>query len=152
MLDEDRKMLDIPGTIMKNGEDFSAPLNETALCALRSLPNYADKSGVIFVNQQHPGEPVVSNRSWFDRALALAKITNFKYHDARHHYASTLVQAGVSIQVVASLLSHKSLVMALRYSHLKPEQLHSAVAVLDGLSHNRTALISTQPFKKSVTA
>jgi integrase len=134
MLDEQRKMLDIPGSIMKNGEDFHCPLNEKALLAIRSLPTYAERNGLIFTNQQHPGEPVRMNDYWFTKAKKLAKVTDFHWHDCRHQYASHLVQRGVSLQVVASLLSHKSTVMAQRYAHLAPQQLHDAVAILDGIA------------------
>jgi site-specific recombinase XerD len=42
-----------------------------------------------------------------------------------------LVQSGVPIQVVKELLGHKDLRMTVRYAHLAPENLRSAVNVLD---------------------
>jgi integrase len=134
MVDEQRMMLDIPGSIMKNGKPFHQPLSPTALSALRLLPNYNDKNGLVFKNQQHPGQPVESNDWWFDRAKRLAKVSNFHWHDIRHDGASKLVRQGVSLQKVGTMLSHRSLVMAWRYSHLEPEQLHNDIGLIRGIA------------------
>jgi integrase len=42
-----------------------------------------------------------------------------------------LIQSGVDIHTVLALLGHKSLRMTARYAHLAPENLRSAVDVLD---------------------
>ena len=139
MVDEQRRMLDIPASLMKNGKPFHQPLSQAALSALRSLPSYKNKSGLVFENQQHPGQPVESNDWWFERAKKLASVTDFHWHDIRHDGASKLVQRGVSLQKVASLLSHRSLVMAWRYSHLAPEQMHADIELISGIHCTKTA-------------
>jgi integrase len=58
---------------------------------------------------------------------------NFHYHDLRHTFASWAVQRGAKLQEVKDLLGHRSLAMVLRYSHLSPEHLRSAVARLDAV-------------------
>jgi integrase len=40
---------------------------------------------------------------------------------------------GVHIRALQELLGHKTLAMTQRYSHLAPEQLQSAVKLLDGV-------------------
>jgi integrase len=107
------------------------PLNETVLACLKTLPNFEKQTGPIFVNQRHPDKPVRSNDHWFLKALAKAEIKNFKFHDIRHCYATTLVQLNVPLHRVAKLLGHKSLAMTLRYAHLAPSQLADDVALLD---------------------
>lgn len=65
--------------------------------------------------------------------LAVHKgIQDFHFHDLRHTFASHLVMGGVDITTVSRLLGHKSLSMTLRYAHLAPAHLVSAVNVLDG--------------------
>lgn len=44
----------------------------------------------------------------------------------RHHFASTLVSNGTDLSIVKELLSHKSLSMTERYSHLAPSAVKAA--------------------------
>lgn len=65
-------------------------------------------------------------------ALAVRKgIDDFHFHDLRHTFASHLVMAGIDITTVSRLLGHKSLTMTLRYAHLAPNHVVSALDVLD---------------------
>jgi len=70
-------------------------------------------------------------RSAWERAVDRAKLVDFHFHDLRHTFASWAVQQGASLQEVKDLLGHHSLAMTLRYGHLAPEHLRSAVARLD---------------------
>lgn len=68
----------------------------------------------------------------FAHACQLAGITNFRFHDLRHTFASWLVQAGVPLPEVRDLLGHASIEMTERYAHLAPERLKLAVGRLEG--------------------
>jgi len=128
MMDWTRNVLDIPRT--KNDEAGHVPLNSDVLAAIRSLSSWRECKGPIFRNQRHPEKPVLSNDHWFKPALAAAGISDFKWHDLRHTFASWLVQDGVPLERVSKLLGHKSLTMTMRYAHLAPNQLHEDVALL----------------------
>jgi len=53
------------------------------------------------------------------------------WHKLRHTFASQLVAAGVSLKATQELLGHSSISMTLRYAHLAPSALRSAVEVLE---------------------
>jgi integrase len=128
MIDWTRNVLDIPRT--KNDEPVHIPLNSDVVAALRLLPSWQERKGPIFRNQRHPEKPIMSNDHWFKPALKAAGITDFKWHDIRHTFASWLVQDGVPLDRASKLLGHQSLTMTMRYAHLAPNQLHEDVALL----------------------
>jgi integrase len=66
----------------------------------------------------------------FKKACSAAKITDFRFHDLRHTFASHLVMAGVDLVTVKELLGHKTINMTNRYTHLAPEHKAQAVAKL----------------------
>lgn len=80
---------------------------------------------------QHPtriftyrGEPVrgVNTKAW-KAALERAGITNFRWHDLRHTWASWHVQAGTPLHALQELGGWETVEMVRRYAHLAPEHL-----------------------------
>jgi integrase len=67
----------------------------------------------------------------FKKACDEAKITDFRFHDLRHTFASHLVMAGVDLVTVKELLGHVGIAMTVRYSHLVKEHKAQAVAKLE---------------------
>ena len=65
--------------------------------------------------------------------MKAAKIENLRFHDLRHTFASWAVQQGATLLEVKDLLGHHSLAMVMRYAHLAPEHLRSAVSRLDSV-------------------
>ena len=67
----------------------------------------------------------------FRRQCKDLKIDDLHFHDLRHEGTSRLFEAGFSIEQVALVTGHKDWKMLRRYTHLKPETLHSRKASQD---------------------
>jgi integrase len=66
----------------------------------------------------------------FTRACKELKISDLHFHDLLHEGTSRLFEAGFSIQQVALVTGHKDWKMLRRYTHLRPESLHSSPNVV----------------------
>jgi integrase len=88
------------------------------------------------------GDPIgkVTVYDAFKKVCGAAKITDFRFHDLRHTFASHLVMAGVDLVTVKELLGHKTINMTNRYTHLAQEHKAQAVAKLsERMRGERTA-------------
>jgi site-specific recombinase XerD len=56
-----------------------------------------------------------------ESVLKDGRITGFTWHCLRHTFGSRLVMAGVDIRTVQELMGHKTIAMAIRYSHRAPK-------------------------------
>ena len=57
-------------------------------------------------------------RKQWQKALKIAGINDFRFHDLRHTTASNLAMNGAGLRDIAEILGHKTLQMVQRYSHL----------------------------------
>lgn len=118
----------------KSGKIGSVPLNADARSALlsraRFRATYCPDSPWVFCDVK--GSRIQAVKRSFATACRRAGIENFHIHDLRHTCATWLVQAGVSIREVAEVLRHSDIRMTMRYTHLAPENVRSAVARLEG--------------------
>lgn len=73
----------------------------------------------------------------------LAGVPIVGWHSLRHTFASHLMTAGAPIHSVQTLLGHSSIEMTMRYSHLTPSVLRSAIDRLNG--QNEFWATSRQP-------
>jgi len=120
-------------TDTKNGETLAIPMNDRVVEILRDLAKRNLESPFYFPHgeDKYKGEALRNLKKSFRTALKEAKITDFKWHDLRHSFASRLVMGGVDLLSVQKLLGHRSARMTERYAHLSPEHLTSQIRVLD---------------------
>jgi site-specific recombinase XerD len=101
------------------------PINSVAKKALETLSKSRNGSPYVCAgSDQREGRDW---ERWFEGCLGEANITDFRWHDLRHTFASRLAMAGVSLRTLAELLGHKTLAMVMRYAHLAPAHLRDAV-------------------------
>lgn len=124
------KMLTVSAGNAKSRKARHIPLNAEALDVLKRWSKQGSGEGLVFPNAK--GERFTNiNKSW-DGLVTDANLTDFRFHDLRHDFASKLVMAGVDLNTVRELLGHADIAMTLRYSHLAPAKLAAAVALLGG--------------------
>jgi integrase len=109
--------------ITKSGRRREVPLNDDSDRALVSLGPKA--AGRVFQTR--------SIRTAFENAVETAKLDDVTFHTLRHTFASWAMMRGVSLREFQELLGHSSLAMTMRYAHLAPEHLRTAVSRLAGL-------------------
>jgi integrase len=120
--------------VTKSGRRREVPLNAESYDALVSLNPKA--SGRVFRTK--------SVRKAYENAVTNAKLDDVNFHTLRHTFASWAVMRGVSLKELQELLGHSSLAMTMRYAHLAPERLRSAVTRLEGLTSSQPTTESTQ--------
>lgn len=64
------------------------------------------------------GKNIYDLRKQWEKALRIADIEDFRFHDLRHTTASNLAMNGASLRDIAEILGHKTMQMTKRYSHL----------------------------------
>jgi len=117
----------------KNGEPRGVPLNKAAVGTLSTLePDSAKCEGEVFKRKN--GKDWGQMRTAFEKAVERAGLLNFRFHDLRHTAASHLAMRGRPLKEIQEVLGHKSFSMTLRYAHLSPMHLRTAVEALEGLT------------------
>ena len=121
----------------KNGQKRYIPLHGDVAELLSKMPRIG-----AYVFQDRDGEPLKWNghrdRMW-EKTIAAAGITDFKFHDLRHCVASTLAMRGASLQAIAAILGHSSTRMSERYAHLSPNHISATLALLPSLAGRQEA-------------
>lgn len=107
---------------------IAVPLSAMAVIVLRKqIGRHAQ-----YVFTYH-GQPVqqVNTKAW-RAALKRAGITDFRWHDLRHTWASWHAQAGTPLHVLQELGGWESSEMVRRYAHLSSEHLAEYVERMSG--------------------
>lgn len=127
-VDLNHAMLTVKGAGAKSGQTRHIPLNAEALDTLSRWKTQSKDSELVFPGKG--GKRFNNVDSSWEKLMKDANITDFRFHDLRHTFASRLVMAGVDLNTVRELLGHSDIKMTLRYAHLAPEVKANAVARL----------------------
>jgi integrase len=115
----DRRMLMIEHGDTKNGDALGVPLNDIAMAVLERQQGKHETS--VFT---YRGSPLRSaNTKAWRAALVRSGITDFRWHDLRHTWASWLRQNDVPTWVLQELGGWKSDAMVRRYAHMSVKHL-----------------------------
>jgi integrase len=112
----------------KNGTPRGVPLNHDAIAVLEAQRGNHPRFCFTY-----RGEPIgwdVTNTAW-QTALRKAGITDFRFHDLRHTWASWHRQAGTSCDELKDLGGWKSRSMVDRYAKFATENLQVAASRID---------------------
>ena len=120
-VDLGEKTVRIPRSRMKRSNMITLTVSDELMPFLLWLYEHRDQStGLLFPGVKNPSKPMEFETAW-KNALKRAGIKDFRFHDNRHSAGSYFTECGFTLAEVASLLGQKTLVMALRYSHVGEE-------------------------------
>lgn len=141
-VDMQRKVAWINPENAKAGKAIGVALNDTACKVLRD--QIGKHSRWVFVHTKAGTRsdgtktPEIrkmrcdDNTAWY-RGLKKAGITDFRFHDLRHTWASWLIQSGVPLSALQEMGGWESIEMVRRYAHLAPNHLTEHARKIDSL-------------------
>ena len=111
----------------KNGDIRSVPIRGLVVDLLKDLRAQSlSIGGYIFPSPNEKNKPIDLKRA-FRTAIRKANLKNFRGHDMRHDYATSMLAQGLSLGEIGHLLGHRSVAMTRRYSHLTESRSIDAV-------------------------
>ncbi|WP_067516940.1 tyrosine-type recombinase/integrase [Endozoicomonas ascidiicola] len=122
----EENLIQLPGNITKTRKPRDVPMTKRVT---EILKRYTQEKGVVF-----KGWPDSTIQKYWNKGrkhMGMMDDPQFVFHALRHTFCSRLVQRGIQLQVVAKLAGHRDLKTTLRYAHLAPSNLRSAIDVLD---------------------
>jgi hypothetical protein len=137
--------LTLPGRVVKGNRALGIPLNESAMQVLAAR---TDAHGdYVFTYRGQPLKGVV-NTAW-RAALAKAGISDLRFHDLRHTWASLMIQNGVPKPMIKELGGWRSERMVDRYAHLEPAHLAPHAQVIDRVLGGVLSRSNSSPVKRA---
>ena len=106
----------------KNGERRLVPVSGLALQLLQKLDKTRRIDTNLLFPANDPSQPIDLRFPW-EKALKMAGIEDFRFHDLRHSAASYLAMNSASLAEIAEILGHKTLSMVKRYAHLSESHI-----------------------------
>ncbi|WP_194479232.1 site-specific integrase [Bradyrhizobium sp. CCBAU 53338] len=118
-----RKILDTP----KSNKERYIPIDGNIIEMLHARKQ---ASGFVFLDDKRPfNSPRLNLR--LAKTCQRAGLRKITWHALRHTFASHLATRGVPLNVVQTLLGHASIMTTMRYAHVAPSTLRSAIEMLN---------------------
>ncbi len=141
-IDMQRKVAWIHPENAKAGKAIGVALNDTACKVLRDQIGRHSRFLFVHTKAWHRSDGsmtdavrkmrVDDNSAW-KTGLNRAGITDFRFHDLRHTWASWLIQSGVPLSALQEMGGWESIEMVRRYAHLAPNHLTQHACKLDAI-------------------
>lgn len=128
----DCKYIIIRNSLSKNGKTIYKPINTDCIVSFDRLKRLSSGSKYVFYN--HRTHTHVRSFQKAFKAVCSVAALDLRIHDLRHTFASFLVQNGVPIYQVSTLLGHSDTRITQRYAHIAPSYLHDAMKSLPSFS------------------
>jgi integrase len=132
----------------KNGTPRGVPLNRDGVAVLRE--QVGKHRRYCFTFRGHPIRYELTNSAW-DAACLKAELTDLRFHDLRHTWASWHRQAGTSCDELKDLGGWKTRSMVDRYAKFATENLVAAAARIESDGGERPTPAPVPPMKPTET-
>lgn len=121
----------------KSGKARPLPLNDEAVKIITSCDPDSD-----YVFSRNGGKANQISRGEFSRALNRVGITDFRFHDLRHTWASWHVQNGTPLMMLKEMGGWEKLEMVNKYAHLSTKHLSKFSGIVTFLAQRDTEEVS----------
>jgi integrase len=123
----------------KNGEPRHVPMSRRCRWLLKKIAAKRPLAAWVFESEKRDGSTAAAldSKTAWRRALRLARIEDFRFHDLRHTFASHFAMGGGDIYALAKILGHKNPKVTIdRYAHLSPAFVQAQSRIMDGMYKN----------------
>jgi len=130
----------------KTGNPITINMSKALAAMLKEIPQDVDCPYVFSFRGKQLND-FGWTRGDFLAATQAAGLTDFRFHDLRHTFATQQRFLGKDLTVVKELLGHKSIRMTMRYAHVKPVELEEAVdqlgeKIMEKVGQNQRSLVT----------
>jgi integrase len=136
----DERMIYYQAEMSKAGNTIPVPMNDVVVDTLMQWRNQhnitdsdKDQSRFVFTGRDGISPLDNSSPSCWSKILKKAEIKNFRWHDMRHTFASTLAKDGIDVVTLCSLMGHSDIKTTSIYLHPDIEKKQKAVNILQSV-------------------
>jgi len=138
-VDLGKRVIVFQGEMSKSGNTILSPINSFLHEVLSKWKRQneitdapRDLEKYVLSPCQDPYQPISNSApTCWGSLLEDAEITNFRWHDLRHTFASTLANSNVPLPTLQALMGHANIRTTSLYLHATDEQKKSAVDLLE---------------------